>query len=161
MEHLFQSLFRDYEGKDPDKENPGEADNPDGKGKNPGYKENLYVSVKLLVQISKYLEREPGLLRCDEICEEGWFNKKESYIQKRLKHKRKEGKYCLGISNLCRSFNGKRITRYQLFWLYERDVYFINKGLNLEPNGEVVPTDTLTNLYNIINIDKPEGNKKG
>ena len=152
MEHLFQSLIRNGEGCT-ERASSGEASGPMGDS---SYKENFYVSVKLLTQISKYLEREPGLLRCDEVWETGWFNKKESYIRKRLKHKRKEGIYCLGISNLCRSFNGERITRYQLFWLYERDVYFINKGLPPEPKGEAVPMDTLTNLYNVIDIDKPE-----
>lgn len=170
MEHLFHSLLHDHEESAPDQENPCEegctaGETPRNGGspdeQNPGYKENLYISEKLLVKISKYLEREPGMLRCDEAWEEGWFNKKESYIQKRLKHRRNEGRYLLGISNICRSFNGKRITRYQLFWLYERDVYYINKGLSLEPNGEVVPMDTLPNLYHIINIDKLEENKKG
>ncbi|MBE3101347.1 MAG: hypothetical protein IMZ47_03650 [Firmicutes bacterium] len=134
MEHQFNTLMQNYEENSIDKE-------------------NLYISEKLLIKISKYLEKEPTLLRCDEVCEEGWFNKKESYIKKRLKHKRDEGKYHLGISNIYRSFNGKRITRYLLFWLYERDVYYINQELDIEPYGEAIPMDALTNLYHIINID--------
>lgn len=169
MEHLFHSLLQDCEESAPDQQNPcdggsaGETPciDSDVNVESSSYKENLYVSKKLFVKISKYLEKEPGVLRCDEVWEEGWFNKKESYIRKRLKHRRNEGRYFLGISHLCRSFNGKRITRYQLFWLYERDVYYINKGLDLEPSSEVVPVDTLPNLYNIINIDKPEEQKKG
>lgn len=169
MEHLFHSLLQDCEESAPDQQNPcdsssageGQGSNSNVKAENSGYKENLYVSRKLLAKISKYLEKEPSVLRCDEVWEEGWFNKKESYIQKRLKHRRNEGRYFLGISHLCRSFNGKRITRYQLFWLYERDVYYINKGLDLEPSGEVVPVGALQNLYRIINIDKAEEQKKG
>ncbi|HHT65717.1 MAG: hypothetical protein ACOX25_00155 [Caldicoprobacterales bacterium] len=124
-------------------------------------KEELYVSQKLFSKVSKYLERMPQAVRCSEICEEGWFNKKESYIRKRLKHKRKEGKYCLGISNLHRSFNGKRISRYLLYWLNERDIYYINKELPLEPAGEMAPIDTLSNLYQIIDMDIDKPIRKG
>ena len=120
------------------------------------HKENLYVSKKVFSKISRCLERIPEAVRHSEVCEDGWFNKKESYIRKRLKHKRKEGKYCLGISNLYRSFNGKRISRYQLYWLYERDVYYINKGLALKSADKVIPTDIVSRMFSIINIDLEE-----
>jgi hypothetical protein len=174
VEHLFKSLHQGYLRTDAACSNCESRDNPKGlleaqgdqssgslQGDEADYREDLYVSEKLLIKISKYLEREPQVLRCEEINEEGWFNKKESYIQKRLRHKRSEARYHLGISNIYRSYNGKRITKYQLLWLYERDVFYINKGLELEPGGEFVPMDTLTNLYNVIYIDKEENNKKG
>jgi hypothetical protein len=117
-------------------------------------KDNLYVSKKVIDKISKYLERTPPVLRCSEISEEGWFNKKESYIRKRLRYNRKEGRYQLGISNLYRSFDGKRISRYLLYWLYDRDICHINNNMPLEPEGETVPTDTITRLYQIVDVDQ-------
>lgn len=137
MDHQFKSLYRNQD------EKTGDDD-----------RDILYVSEKLLSKISKYLEKEPGLIRCDEISEDGWFNKKESYIQKRLKHRRNEGKFCLGINGIYRSFNGRRVTKYRLYWLYERDVYFINKDIAMEPGGETVPTGTLGVLYKVVNVDE-------
>jgi len=124
-------------------------------------RDNLYVSTKLIAKISKYLERTPSVIRCSEICEEGWFNKKESYIRKRLRYNRKEGKYQLGISNLYRSFDGKRISRYLLYWLHDRDICYINKNMPLKAEGEIVPTETLINLYHIVDLDQYEIQRKG
>lgn len=133
MEHQFKDLI------------PNEPDNE---------KEKLYFSEKLLGKISKYLEKEPLILRSAEIHEEGWFNKKESYIRKRLKHKRSDGVYYLAISSVYRSYKGKRVTRYTLYWLNERDVFFINKSLDFEPEGEQVSIGSLKNEFHIINIDE-------
>jgi len=156
VKHLFHLLLQEGVSNSNKIEHfdPGSLD--DAKGK-----ENLYISRDQFFRISKYLEQEPKVLRCSEVCEDGWFNKKESYIRKRLKYNRKEGKYQLGISNLYRSFNGKRISRYLLYWLYDRDIYYINMGLPLEPSGEMVPTDALPHLYRIIETDKEELSRKG
>ncbi|HHY83563.1 MAG TPA: hypothetical protein GX505_12945 [Clostridiales bacterium] len=152
MDHLFEFLLQGNKNDDSCDKLSVEGTGISKKSK--AAREKLYVSEKLFVKISKYLERKPQMLRCNEVCEDGWFNKKESYVQKRLKHKRKEGKYCLGISDIYRSYNGHRITRYQLYWLYERDVFYINKGIPLEPSSEVVAADTLPYQYDIVNMDK-------
>ena len=45
-------------------------------------REKLYVSERLFAKISKYLEQRPQMLRCNEVYEDGWFNKKESCTEK-------------------------------------------------------------------------------
>lgn len=156
MEHLFENLLTE-----------GESDENKAVHFDPGYlssindREILYISKKQFLRISRYLERVPQFLRCSEVYEEGWFNKKESYIRKRLKHNRKEGKYQLGISSLYRSFNGKRISRYLLYWLYDRDIYYINMGLPLEPAGEMVSTSALPHIFRIIDTDNEVQSRKG
>lgn len=47
-------------------------------------KDNLYVSKKVIDKISKYLERTPPVLRCSEISEEGWFNKRRATFESAL-----------------------------------------------------------------------------
>lgn len=116
-------------------------------------KEKLYYSEKLLCKISKYLQKEPLVLRSAEVQEEGWFNKKESYVRKRLKHKRAEGKYYLAMGSVYRSYMGQRMTRYILYWLNERDVFYINQNLDYEPEGEPVRIADLKEQYHLINVD--------
>jgi len=43
-----------------------------------------------------------------------------------------------------------------MYWLYDRDVYFINKGMPFEPDGEMVEADILPLKYEIVNLDKQE-----
>lgn len=153
MEHLFDFLLQDNTNGSYDESPVEEYGFPEECKES---REKLYISERLLAKISKYLEQKPQKLRCNEVFEDGWFNKKESYVHKRLKYRRNEGKYCLGISEIYRSYNGHRITRYRMYWLYDRDVYFINKGMPFEPGGDMVDTDTLPLKYEIINLDRQE-----
>jgi len=116
--------------------------------------EELYISVKMLDKICRFLEKEPKALRMSAISEEGWFNKKESYVRKRLKYIKREGKFYLAISDIHRSFNGKRVTKYLVYWLSDKDISHINNQKEAEMKGEFVPLETLQTLYKVIPVDR-------
>ena len=117
-------------------------------------KDNLYVSKRSLIRFQSTWKEHHQCFDAVKSVKRDGLIKRRATFESALDIIEKEGRYQLGISNLYRSFDGKRISRYLLYWLYDRDICHINNNMPLEPEGETVPTDTITRLYQIVDVDQ-------
>jgi len=116
-------------------------------------KPTFYIYKPVFEKISIYLQREPIYVRCESVYEDGWFNRKESYMCKRMKYDRKKGQYIFGISDIYRSYNGRRITKYTKYWVTEKDIYYINNRMELPSQEQLISVRKLRDQYQEVYLE--------